>query len=342
MSYRLSLLDKSPIAKGESATAALRRTIAFAQRAEALGYERFWVAEHHNTPDLASSSPEILIAALASATKTIRVGSGGVMLQHYSPYKVAENFNLLESLAPGRIDVGIGKAPGGLPLSTRALQAGRSAENRPDFAEQLRELDAYLGAGKSSRVEGLAATPAPTAESEKFLLGASVESATLAAELGWHFVFARHLNGDDVALASAISTYRDLAHRTPIVALAAIVSADGDKARETAEAFTPYRVTIPGGQSVTVGSEAQAAEYARQASVTDYTVEKRKANVLAGTGHDIIAATDALARQYGVDEFILDLANPGDSRLEAIELIASARTQSVASARQPTPTALSA
>ncbi|KQN78284.1 MULTISPECIES: MsnO8 family LLM class oxidoreductase [unclassified Devosia] len=336
MTYRLSLLDKSPIAKGETAHRALQRTIAYAQRAETLGYHRFWVAEHHNAPELASSSPEILIAALATSTKTIRVGSGGVMLQHYSPYKIAENFNLLESLAPGRIDIGIGKAPGGLPLSTKALQAGRDAAVRPDFATQLREFNAYLGEGTGDRVEGLSATPQPASTSERFLLGASVESAELAASLGWNFVFARHLNGDDVALATSISTYRDLNHRTPIVALAAIVEKDGNKARETAAGFTPFRVTIPGGQSVTVGSEAQAAEYARQAGVTDFKVEKRKANVLAGDGHDIVAALDALARQYGIEEFILDLFNPGDSRLDAIGLIADARERAAA------PTALSA
>jgi len=336
MPFDLSLLDKSPIAKGETSSAALRRTVALAQRAEALGYKRFWVAEHHNTPDLASSSPEILIASLVSATRSIRVGSGGVMLQHYSPYKVAENFNLLESLAPGRIDIGIGKAPGGLPLSTRALQAGYDHARRADFATQLREFDVYLGAGKPGRVEGLSATPAPASESEKYLLGASVESATLAAELGWHFVFARHLNGDDVALASAVSTYRDLTQKSPIVALAVIVDRDGDNARQTASGFTPIRVTIPNGQSVTVGSEEQAAEYARQAGVTDYKTEKRKANVLAGNGVDIVADIEALAARFGIDEFILDLFNPGDSRLEGIELIAAARDAATA------PRALSA
>lgn len=336
MPFDLSLLDKSPIAKGESANAALRRTIAYAQRAEALGYRRFWVAEHHNTPDLASSSPEILIAGLVASTRSIRVGSGGVMLQHYSPYKIAENFNLLESLAPGRIDIGIGKAPGGLPLSTKALQAGYDQARRGDFAAQLREFDAYLGAGNAQRVDGLAATPTPSTESEKFLLGASVESATLAAELNWQFVFARHLNGDDVALASAVSTYRDLTQKSPIVALAIIVDRDGDKARETASGFTPIKVTIPNGQSVTVGSEEQAAEYARQAGVTDYTTEKRKANVLAGTGADIIAEIESLAENFGIGEFILDLFNSGDSRLEGIELIADARDAAAA------PQALSA
>ena len=124
MSYLLSLLDKSPIDEGGTAVEALRATVRLAQRAEELGYHRFWVAEHHSMLNLASSAPETLIAYLLARTARIRVGSGGVMLQHYSAYKVAENFNLLASLAPGRVDLGVGKAPGGFPLSTRALQMG--------------------------------------------------------------------------------------------------------------------------------------------------------------------------------------------------------------------------
>lgn len=325
MSYALSVLDKSPVARNESATKALARTVALAQRAEALGFQRFWVAEHHNTPDLASSSPEVLLAHLAAHTKTIRVGSGGVMLQHYSPYKVAENFNLLAALAPGRIDIGIGKAPGGLPLSTRALQAGRDPAQRPDFRTQLVELDGFLGGDAARRTEGLDATPRPAETAERYLLGASVESAALAAELGWNFVFARHLNGDDVILAAAISTYRDVTGRSPIVALAAVVAPTAADARAQAEHFTPYRVDIAGQQSVIVGSETQAAEYARQAGVTDYTVERRPSTALAGDGHDIIAALDGLAARHGIGEFIIDLANAGDSRVEALDLLADAR-----------------
>ena len=325
MSYALSVLDKSPVVRGETPGDALRRTVALARRAEALGYHRFWVAEHHNTPDLASSSPEVLLAHLAARTERIRIGSGGVMLQHYSPYKVAENFNLLQALAPGRIDIGIGKAPGGLPLSTRALQSGRDLSSKPDFRAQLSELDAFLGDEAGRRPEGLDATPRPTEAGERHLLGASVESAALAAELGWNFVFARHLNGDDATLSAAISTYRDATGRTPIVALAAVVARSTAEAKATAELFTPYRVHIPGAQSVTVGSEAQAAEYARQAGVTEYTTERRASTVLAGTGAETIAALDALAAQHGIAEFIIDFANVGDSRIEAVELVAAAR-----------------
>ena len=335
MSYALSVLDKSPIVRGETPTQALSRTVALAQRAEALGYHRFWVAEHHNTPDLASSSPEVLLAHLAARTKHIRIGSGGVKLQHYSPYKVAENFNVLEALAPGRVDIGIGKAPGGLPLSTRALQAGRESAQRPDFRAQIEELDSYLASDASKRPEGLDATPRPSEVGERHLLGASVESAALAAELGWNFVFARHLNGDDATLSAAISTYRDVTGHSPIVALAVVVAASSDDARAQAAVFTPYRVHIPGAQSVTVGSEAQAAEYARQAGVANYTVERRQSTALAGDGHDIIAALDLLAGQHGITEFIIDLFNTGDSRLVALDLLADARQHAL-------PTALSA
>lgn len=325
MSYTLSLLDKSPVGRDETPTDALARTVRLAQHAEKLGFERFWVAEHHNTAELASSSPEILLAYLAAHTKRIRIGSGGVMLQHYSPYKVAENFNLLANLAPGRVDIGIGKAPGGLPLSTKALQSGRDLDRRPDFRSQLEELDGFLSSDVSRRLEGLDATPRPTKAPERYLLGASVESAALAADLGWNFVFARHLNGDDAILSAAISTYRDETGRSPIVALAAIISSSGDEARAKAELFTPFRVHIQGAQSVTVGSEAQAAEYARQAGIRDYTVERRASTALAGDGRDIVGALDQLTEQHGIEEFILDLANSGESRLEALDLLADAR-----------------
>ncbi len=144
MSYRISIPDKSPLAAGETAAQALARTLTLAQHAEARGYHRFWVAEHHNTDQLASPSPELVIARLLGHTRRIRLGSGGVMLQHYSPYKVAENFNLLAALAPGRIDLGVGKAPGGLPLSTRALQQGLHQEEKGTFADQLAQLDNWL------------------------------------------------------------------------------------------------------------------------------------------------------------------------------------------------------
>ncbi len=157
MSWRISILDKSPIAENETAADALARTLALAQQAENLGYHRFWIAEHHNTPQLASPSPELLIAWILGQTTRIRVGSGGVMLQHYSPYKVAENFNVLAALAPGRVDLGVGKAPGGLPLSTRALQLGLDQQEKGSFAEQLAQLDRWIRPENHSAEEAVRA-----------------------------------------------------------------------------------------------------------------------------------------------------------------------------------------
>ena len=144
MTYLLSLLDKAPINANANATEALAAAVKLAVAAEELGYHRFWVAEHHSMTNLASSAPEVLISYLLARTRSIRIGSGGVMLQHYSAYKVAETFNVLSSLAPGRVDLGVGKAPGGFPYATRALQVAVDPALKPSFADQLSELNAYL------------------------------------------------------------------------------------------------------------------------------------------------------------------------------------------------------
>src|SRR3954447_9574109 len=174
---------------GFSAFDALQKTVQLAQKAEEWGYSRFWVSEHHHTDLLAGSSPEVLISYLLARTSSIRIGSGGVMLQHYSPYKIAENFHLLSNLAPGRVDLGIGKAPGGLPLSTKALQYGTVNDGK-DFEERLSFLHKLIenSVGEEHPLAGIQVTPIPQEKPELFLLGASAKSAGLAADLGVSFV----------------------------------------------------------------------------------------------------------------------------------------------------------
>jgi luciferase family oxidoreductase group 1 len=321
MGYSLSLLDKSPLLKGENAHEALHRTVAMAQLAERLGYRRFWVAEHHNTEDLASSSPEVLIAFLLAQTARIRIGSGGVMLQHYSAYKVAENFNLLASLAPGRVDLGVGKAPGGLPLSTRALQGAFDHARKPDFARQLAELTAFLDGDEASK--GLGARPRPTVAAEKFLLGAGVDSARLAAAQGWDFVFARHLNGDDALLDAAVAAYRSASGgRPPLVAVATVIADTAEEAGQQAAKIQLFKVHIADAQSVTVGSQAQAEEYARQAGATDYRIEPKVPSVIAGTPPQVLAELDRLHERYGIEEFVIEPVASGAQRLTVVEFLA--------------------
>lgn len=327
MSYRISILDKSPLAPGEKATQALARTLTLAQQAERWGYHRFWIAEHHNAELLASPSPELLIAWILGQTRQIRVGSGGVMLQHYSPYKVAENFNLLASIAPGRVDLGVGKAPGGLPLATRALQQGVHQHEKGSFAEQLAQLDNWLTLTESQGEESLRATPIPPRRADGFLLGASVESARLAARLDWNFVFAAHLNGDKNLLREVLTNWRELSRREVIVAVQVIVAQDAASAAELAKQVEVWGVELANGQRVTVGSEAQAAAFARQAGSPPTRIERRESSLLFGTAEEVKAQLDALQAQWGIDEFIIDTPiAEGGARLESLGLLAQAHS----------------
>ncbi len=325
MSYRISILDKSPLAPGETAAQALARTLTLAQQAERWGYHRFWVAEHHNTQQLASPSPELVIAWILGQTQRIRVGSGGVMLQHYSPYKVAENFNLLASIAPGRVDLGVGKAPGGLPLATRALQQGLHQNEKGHFADQLTQLDNWLSLTENEGEESLRATPIPPRRADGFLLGASVESARLAASLDWNFVFAAHLNGDKNLLREVLTQWRELSRRGVIVAVQAIVAPDAASAAELAKQVEVWGVELENGQRVSVSSEAQAAAFARQAGSPPTRIERRESSLLFGTADEVKAQLDALQTQWGIDEFIIDTPiAEGRARLESLGLLAQA------------------
>lgn len=324
MSWRISILDKSPVAENETAADALSRTLSLAQQAETLGYHRFWIAEHHNTPQLASPSPELLIAWILGQTRRIRVGSGGVMLQHYSPYKVAENFNLLAAIAPGRVDLGVGKAPGGLPLSTRALQLGLSQQEKGDFAAQLGQLNGWIN--PTSQDEAVRATPLPQVPAAGFLLGASAESACLAASLDWDFVFAAHLNGDPDLLREVIGTWRAHSAREVIVAVQAIVAPTQAQAEDLAKSVEVWGVELVNGQRVTVASEEQAYAFARQAGSEPLRIARRAQSLLAGTADYVLERLEALHQQWGIDEFIIDTpVADGATRVQSLRLLAQAR-----------------
>lgn len=326
MSYRLSILDKSPLAEGETAAEALARTLQLARLADEWGYHRFWVAEHHNTAQLASPSPELVIAWIVGQTRRIRVGSGGVMLQHYSPYKVAENFNLLASLAPGRIDLGVGKAPGGLPLSTRALQQGVNAQEKGSFADQLAQLDHWLSLRVNEQeAETVLATPVPPQRVEGFLLGASPESARLAAALDWNFVFAAHLNGDKNLLREVLGIWQQNSARNTLVAVQAIVAPTQQQADRQATQIELWGVELENGQRVTVASESQAQAFARQAGSPAKQIVRRESAVIKGTARSVLAALDELHRDHGIDEFVIDTpVAEGQPRFDSLRLLAEA------------------
>lgn len=327
MTYRLSLLDKSPVPPGATAAEALRSTLALAQRAEALGYHRFWVAEHHGNPGLAGAAPEVLVAWLLAHTRRIRIGSGGVMLQHYSPYKVAEVFKVLSALAPGRVDLGVGKAPGGLPQSTRALQARHDRSRAVPFDSLLADLDAFLRneLAADHPLLGSLATPVPATLPECVLLGAAPDSARLAARLGWGFSYAGHFNGDPAQLERSVAAYREDSGRQPSLALYAFAASSRAKAERLVAGVRIFKLHLPTGQSVNLPSPEAAAEFARQAGVSDYRLEETRPHVIAGSAEDVRESLDELHQRFGIGEFVIDTPVPDfDERLASIELLALA------------------
>src|SRR5207244_3104104 len=201
---RVSVLDQSPIPAGSAGADALRNSIDLARMADDLGYHRYWVAEHHGTPMLACASPEALIGPIAAATSRIRVGSGGVMLPHYSPLKVAETFSMLSALYADRIDLAVGRAPGSDPVTAFALQRDRRHAAPDDFPQQLTELLAYLWNRMPAEhpFARLAALPGEAARPDVWLLGSSPQSGVWAAEMGLPYAFADFINPAGAAIAA--------------------------------------------------------------------------------------------------------------------------------------------
>lgn len=327
MAYSLSILDKSPVAEGATAQDALRFSVRLAQRAEALGYRRYWFAEHHGAPGLASSAPEIVVSHVLAHTSRIRVGSGGVMLQHYSPFKVAESFKVLATLAPGRVDLGVGKAPGGLPLTTRALQWFHDKAKKPDFEHQLAELDAFLkwGVAEDHPLAGAIALPVPPEAPQRIVLGGSPESAALAARYGWEFCYAGHFNGDEANIERTVDAYRNATGRAPLLALYAFAAESQAEAQRQVGPLRIFKVHFASGQSVNLPSPEAAAEFARQAGVADYRLEETRPHVIAGTPEMVHGQLDALHARYGIDEFVIDSpVTDYTLRLASVELLAGA------------------
>jgi luciferase family oxidoreductase group 1 len=326
---RLSVLDQSPISAGSTGAEALRNTIDLAQLADRLGYRRYWVAEHHGGPMLAGPSPEVLIGPIAAATERIRVGSGGVMLPHYSPLKVAESFSLLSGLFPGRIDLGLGRASGTDPMTTYALQRDRRQAAPDDFPEQLSELLAHLEDRLPSDhpFARLPATlPGRPEAPEPWLLGSSPQSAIWAAQLGLPYAFADFINRDGAAIATEYQRLFDPGVRLPAprtaVATWALVADTEEEAWRLTASSRMAMTMLRRGRLIAVPPVEQAVRFLESEGEAVAGGSRR---ITAGTPEQVRAGLETLAQQYGADEVIVvTITFDHAARRRSYELLAEA------------------
>jgi luciferase family oxidoreductase group 1 len=329
-SFRLSVLDQSPVPEGLTGADALQNTLDLARMTEALGYHRYWVAEHHGGASLAGASPEVLIAAIGAATSTMRVGSGGVMLPHYSPLKVAETFSILSGLYGDRIDLGLGRAAGTDPMTTHALQRDRRTAPPDDFPEQLAELLAYLEDRfpPDHPFARLAQLPGGPVRPDPWLLGSSPQSALWAAELGLPYAFADFINPDGTGIAdSYLRGFMDSGRRvSPELAVAAwVIAADTDE--EARLLATSSRMTfklLRRGRLIPVPPVDKAVRFlASEGDTVDAPPSGRRA--IVGSQATVKAGLEELVAQYGAGEaIVVTITHDHAARRRSYELIAEA------------------
>jgi len=335
---KLSVLDQSPIRKDGTPPDAVAETIALARACEALGYHRYWLAEHHNSNSFAGSCPEILIGRVASETKTIRVGSGGVMLTHYSPLKVAEQFRMLEVLNPGRIDLGLGRAPGTDQMTARALQAGPQGWDIDAFPSQVHLLRQFLddASERSAFPEdhpyrNIHAMPRGDISTgpELWMLGSGIHGAVYAGELGLPFSHAYFISPENSE--DAVAAYRErfkpsAACPRPRVSMgvAALAAETEDEARALATSRNLWVVRLLTGKPIPFPSPEEAKDYpfTEQELALLRTVQRRS---IVGTPERVRTGLLQLADMHDAEELVVvTITYDYASRLKSYELLAKA------------------
>jgi luciferase family oxidoreductase group 1 len=332
----LSVLDQSPIRKDGNAEAAVAETIALAKACDGLGYHRYWLAEHHNSNSFAGSCPEILIGRVAQETRHIRVGSGGVMLTHYSPLKVAEQFRMLELLNPGRIDLGLGRAPGTDQMTSRALQAGPQGFGIDAFPSQVHLLRQFLddAAGiqpfpEDHPYRSIHAMPRGRGHPEMWLLGSGVHSAVYAAELGLPFSHAYFISTDNSedACAEYRARYKPSdAFPRPRISLgvAALAAETEEEARRLAASRNLWVVRLFTGQPIPFPTPEESLAY----PFNEHELKLLKSienRAIVGTPEQVRTRLLTIAEAHGAEELtVVTITYDYASRLKSYELLADA------------------
>jgi luciferase family oxidoreductase group 1 len=307
----LSILDLSPVTTQTSGSQALRNSLDLARRADQLGYLRYWVAEHHNLPSIASSAPDIMIGQIAALTQHLRVGSGGVMLPNHAPLAVAERFKVLEALFPGRIDLGIGRAPGTDPVTAIALRRRQEVRDEDDFLERLQELLLLEQHGfpQGHPFRNVRAMPADVALPPIFLLGSSGYSAELAAAIGTGFSFAHHFSDHDAV--AAMMNYRNHFKASPArarphaILAVAVLCADTDaQAERLASTIDLNFVRRSKGEYLPLASPEEAMNYP-YTPIDRERIKVNRARVFVGSKSTVYDRLMPLVEQTKADEVML-------------------------------------
>jgi len=321
---RISVLDQSPIPAGTTPGEALRNSIDLARRCEALGYHRYWVAEHHNTLGLAGSAPEILIGHIAESTSTIRVGAGGVMLPHYSPFKVAESFQVLAALHPGRIDVGLGRAPGSDPITAVALSPSNEPLPSSRYPAMIAELDGWLHdslPADNPFAGRVTSTPRINETLPIWLLGSSPGSAGLAAHFGLPLAFADFIaTQDGAAITDAYRKQYRPSEMWPdptVLVAATVICAPTDE--EAEELAKPVKLWRQRGLSGPIPTPEDAAGHSAGA----LDVQPQRKPMICGGAATVARGVGSLVERYGADEFMaVTIVWSHELRVRSYELLA--------------------
>lgn len=325
---RLSILDQAPITAGKTAKQALDNSLELAKLGDEIGYHRMWMAEHHSSRNFASTAPEISVAHLAANTKRIRIGTGGVMMMHYSALKIAEVFNTLSAYNPGRIDLGVGRAPGGDNMAIRALAQGQ----RPSMGDQYSKLQATLDlmrgqASRESEYEHVFASPYDVPLAEAWLLGSTGNSARQAARMGVGYSFAQFFNGE--ATKEIFDAYRDrfepsyfMAKPEISVTYSATIAETKEEAEYRAKPVDLSRLFLMKGQMKQTMSPEQAKDFPLTEMDLAVIQNNRKLHIV-GTAQEVAAHLQKEQALYGFDEAMINCTQHSQShRIEGYKLLA--------------------
>jgi luciferase family oxidoreductase group 1 len=327
---RFSVLDQSPVSEGSVPSQAVQNTIDLARRCEALGYHRYWVAEHHGSPMLSGASPEVLIAAIGGQTQRMRIGSGGVMLPHYSPLKVAETFSILSALYPGRIDLGLGRASGTDPRTTLALQRDRRQAAPDDFTQQLVELLAYLEGRipedhPFARIPPMPGTPQ---KPEPWLLGSSPQSGIWAAELGQPYAFADFIKPEGAEIARRYRRDFEPSHanaKPRVIVCSWVICADTDEeARRLASSAEMSMRMLYRGELIAVPSVEKALAFLESEASSPRTAmpRARPRRRIVGSPATVREKMEMLITEYDADEvMVVTITHDHEARCRSYTLL---------------------